>query len=128
MISSYPVKHWLSSVALGPFILVLYDLLIYRHNEMLSQIQFYFLFLFFGFCFSLPISIAYFFAFKMLVKIKTPVLAIRTILLVGAICGTLLIIKLIGGSIMIALMVSYSLAVFISSWFYTIETNDTQEI
>jgi hypothetical protein len=124
---SYPVKHWLASIALGPFILVLYDTFVFQNNTTLSETEFYLMFLFFGFVFSLPLLGLYFLAYRVIIRSRMSILIQRVVLLIGVIVTTLVVLGMIGGNIMNALMTSYSLALITTTWFFDFRKKEIEE-
>jgi hypothetical protein len=118
MILTYPLKHWLCTLALGPLILWMYDRLFTHNNPMLSGIEFYFMFFLFGFVFSIPALVVYYFSFRIILGKVSSKIAAKLILLAIAVPATLFTFYLIGGTLMHPLMISYSAALIVASMFF----------
>jgi hypothetical protein len=122
---SYPTKHWLTTISVGPLFLSVCDVLFSKQNTMLSYIKFYFMFVFYGFIFSIPVFAIYYFLFKMSLKAKISRLAVKIGMLIVAIIITCFVICLIGSALMLPLMISYLIALALTSTFYKLEDNNT---
>jgi hypothetical protein len=121
---TYPYKHWLSTISLAPLILVFYDSVISKKNVMLGLLDFYLLFVLFGAIFSIPVLVVYVFAFKTLIRRSISPLKIRLVLTVFTLVSAVVSLRLIGGSLMASLMVSYSIAIVICAWLFDLRSID----
>lgn len=116
---NYPLKHWLTSLAIGPLIMIIYDTVI-SAKLMNDAIGMYFLFLLYGVFFSLPTLILYLFLYSRVVNTQTSNLVSKTILNFLGVVGIVVTFLLIGGSMSQILTLSYSGALIFGSLLYNI--------
>lgn len=119
----YPVKHWLTTLAIGPLILIIGDS-ISSFGFVFSTSGVYFLYAIFGLVFSLPVFGVYFWIYKKLAKTSLSSIAIKIILTSLGGIGIAVSFALINGSMVVEEVVSYSIALLIASTFYRIRPNE----
>src|SRR4030095_3853298 len=113
----YPLKHWLTSLTIGPLIVIIYDA-ISNSKLMTDAVGIYFLFVAYGLFFSLPVFALYVLTFNKIIKTDKSDLVIKIVLnAIGAI-GIIVTFLIIKGSITMLASVSYSIALIIASIFY----------
>jgi Sec-independent protein secretion pathway component TatC len=126
--NSYPYKHWLTSIAVGPLIYMTYESFVTENSTFNDFIGTYILFLTFGLLLSLPVLILYLLLFSLLIKTIRSTLIIKTILNITTIVGIAFTIKLIGGTLMTSSLVAfYSIALIISSFIYKIKKQNSAD-
>ena len=126
--NSYPYKHWLTSIAVGPLIYMTYESFVTENSTFNDFIGTYMLFLTFGLLLSLPVLILYLLLFSLLIKTIGSTLIIKTILNITTIVGIAFTIKLIGGTLMTSSLVAfYSIALVISSFFYKLKKQNSAD-
>lgn len=124
---TYPFKHWVTSLAVGPLGLFIQDM-VSGNNNLNDAVGIYILFVGFGIAFSLPVFLLYLLLFNLLTKNVNTVLPVKTILNLIAIIGVFVTIKLIGGTMMTTtLALYYSVALFVCSFFYKIKTQSSPD-
>lgn len=121
----YPIKHFLATLLIGPCIPVFYETgsSVEGGNPGILQtlrdlIETYPLFLMFGFVFALPAFIIYYLVYRAFIRTTLPSLAIKMLLNTVAIAGLIITLKLIFDSYIPTAIISYSIAVIISSLFF----------
>lgn len=126
--NSYPYKHWLTSIAVGPLIYMTYESFVTENSTFNDFIGTYMLFLTFGLLLSLPVLILYLLLFSLLIKTIGSTLIIKTILNITTVVGIAFTIKLIGGTLMTSSLVAfYSIALVISSFFYKLKKQNSAD-
>ena len=114
MNTTFPFKHWLTSLAIAPFLLAgfLYDF--FDQSSAIDVLETYVLFLVFSAFLSLPVFICNFFVFYILKKKNTKPLRIKFTLLIMTIIGIVITLNLIGGELTNAFTIGYSIATIVS--------------
>jgi hypothetical protein len=121
----YPVKHWLTTLTLGPLLMIIYDAFI-STRLMNESVGIYILFLMFGVCFSLPAFFLYLFIYNRIIKEKISNLSIKTILNVIGVTLVIAIFLLIKGSMSQLLIFCYSIAIVVGSLFYRLRPREVK--
>lgn len=116
---AYPLKHWLTSLVIGPLIMITYDA-VTSSKLMVDAIGVFFLFLAFGLLLSLPTFILYIFTFTTLIKKEISNLTVKIILNMLAIIGTVLTFLIIQGSMTEFLIICYSTSLIVGSLLYRV--------
>ena len=125
--NTYPYKHWLTTLAVGPLILIIQDIF-FGNNNLNDSIGIYMLFLVFGLFFSLPAFAFYLLLFNLIIRKTNSTFIIKTVLSLTTIVGVFVTIKLIGGTMMTPKLASYySVALIICSLFYKIKKQNTDD-
>ncbi len=109
----YPVKHWLTTLLIGPLFLILYDSLT-GTEFVFNEPSIYILFLTMGAIISSPVLLGYIYIYKQLKRIRLTDIQIRLTLIPLAIIMAVLSFWLIKGMIMIPMMLSYTTGIIIS--------------
>ncbi|MCD6068290.1 MAG: hypothetical protein K0S33_3116 [Bacteroidetes bacterium] len=123
--NTYPYKHWLTSLVIVPFILLIGDL-ISGNNTLNNALAVFVLFILFGLVCSFPVFAIYLLVFNVLIRKTNSVFIIKAILNVITIAGVFITVKLIGGTMMtVVLAAYYSGAIIICSLFYKIKKQTT---
>jgi hypothetical protein len=119
--NSYPFKHWLTSLAVGPLILMTQDI-VSGNNNLNDAVGIYFLFVVFGLFYSFPVFILYLLLFSFLIRKTDSAFIVKTVLNLITIIGGFFTIKLIGGTMMTPILASYyAVALIVCSLFYKIK-------
>jgi len=120
----YPLRHWLTSLAIGPFIAFIYETISYKvPNDALGT---YFLFVTFGLVFSLPTFILYVLTFNKLLQTKMSGWTIKVVLDIVAVLGVIVTFSLIKGSMTLKASIFYSVAILISSTFFRVRQKEIE--
>ncbi len=120
---AYPIKHWLTSLVIGPLIMITYDA-VTSSKLMVDAIGIFFLFLTFGLLLSLPTFILYILTFTTLIKKEISNLTIKIILNTLAIIGTVLTFLTIKGSMTELLIICYSTSLIVGSLLYRVRPKE----
>jgi len=123
MNKSYPIKHWVTTLALGPLLPVLYGIIFTKDDQVFGDLETYPLFIMFGLLFSLPVLFIYVFTFRFLIKKIDSAILIKTILNIVVIAGVFITFQVIKGGMAMALSKAYSVAAIISSLLFRIKRN-----
>ncbi len=126
--NTYPFKHWMTSLALSPLI-ILSEAVVFSQNLQINSdtIGLYMLYVAFGLFFSLPVFIAYLLIFNLLMRTAKSTFLIKMTLNLIAVIGVFITIKLLGGTAMTtSVAVMYSMAIIASSFFYKIKKENTE--
>ncbi len=121
---AYPLKHWLTSLVTGPIIMITYDT-VTSSKLMGDAIGIFFLFVTFGLLISLPTFILYVLTFTTLIKKEISNLTLKIVLNTLAITGTVLTFLIIKGSMTELLIICYSTALIVGSFFYRVRPKET---
>ncbi len=122
--SVYPFKHWLSSLVVAPFILMVQDYFS-GNNNFSNALGIFMLFIIFGLLFSFPVFVLYFILYNFLISKMFNTIITKVILNSATIIGVFVIIKLIGGSAMTtSLALHYSATIIVCSFFFKIEKHN----
>ena len=121
--NSYPYKHWLTSLVVGPLLMIIYEI-IFDPGPMVGVVETYFLFLTFGLFFSVPVFLLYLLTFNQLTKKINSNLTIKTILNTVGVIGIIVTFLIIKGSMAMMLAISYSVTLIISSVFYRVRPKE----
>src|SRR5687768_15939907 len=111
---NYPVKHLFATTLLAPLIYAVYDPSIFRGTKVWDMYLFFFGS---GVLFSLPVFLIYYFMYKGLNTTSLGQLLKKVLLNTFAILGIFLTLKIIQGSMVNALIITYSIALTITSLF-----------
>jgi Sec-independent protein secretion pathway component TatC len=122
----YPIKHWLTSLVIGPTIMIIYDT-IYNSKLMNDAVGVYFLFVAFGLFFSLPTFILYALTYNSIIKTDKSNFTIKTILIVLGILGIVVTFSLIKGTLTMKASIFYSIGLIIGSLFYKVRPKEIKE-
>lgn len=122
---SYPYKHWLTSIALTPILVIVDDTILLDWVRLVNHLQSYPVFFILGVAFSLPTFIIYLLLFTYLEKLEKPEPFIKITLILFTLISILITFKIIGGSAEKELMVMYSVSSIISSFFFKINPHQT---
>ena len=118
----YPVRHWLTSLAVGPLLVFISNIVInsadINANDFFAN---YILLFFFGLIFSLPTIVFYYVVYNLLIKRQTSPVIIKIILDIVAVLGMCLTLHLIGGTAIPGMYAPYSTAIVVCSLFYKTE-------
>lgn len=121
----YPIKHWLTSLTLGPLIMIIYDMV--DNSKLMNDAGgIFFLFLVFGLLFSLPLLVLYALTYNFLTKNIKSNLMIKVILNLLGVLGIVITFSLIKGSMTVMASVFYSIGLIIASLFYNIRTKEIE--
>ena len=121
--NTYPYKHWLTSLAVGPLIWLAQDFFS-RGSSQIDVIGIYMLFIIFGLFFSLPVFVLHLLLFNLLIRKTNSIFIIKTILNLITIPCIFIAIKLIGGTLMTPLLgLYYSVALIICSFLFKVKIN-----
>ena len=119
----YPIKHWFLSLVIGP----LFPLII-TNKSLFGLSEVYFFFISFSIIYSIPAFIFYYILFLQLLKVNLSSIAKKIILnsfgIIGLIITLLLRFGTINDSFLFDILIGYSSAIIISSFFYKIETKN----
>src|SRR5687768_6704677 len=108
----YPLRHWLTSLAIGPLIAFTYETISYKvPNDAFGT---YFLFVTFGLVFSLPIFILYVLTFNKLLQTKMSGWTIKIILDIVAVIGVIVTFSMIKGTMTLRASIFYSIAILLA--------------
>jgi hypothetical protein len=119
----YPIKHWLTTLMIGPLLLGIYEAIRASDRNVWGELQTYPLFLVLGLVYSFPVFLMYCLAFNLLIKTTATPWLIKTILNTGAIACVFISFKIIGGSLALTLSIAYSMALLISSFFFKVQNH-----
>src|SRR5882672_110448 len=114
---AYPLKHWLTSLTIGPLLAIVYDA-ISTSQLMTDALGIYFLYVTFGLFFSLPVFLLYLLTFNKIVKTKKSSLTVKVILNIVAVVGVIVTFSLIKGTSTFMASIFYSVALIVVSTFY----------
>jgi len=118
---SYPLKHWLTTLLVGPILIIVYDLIV-SLRLMVDGLGLLMVFIAVGLVLSLPIFLVYLWAFKLLTKKKISDLMIKATLDIGGVLAIIVtFLFIIKGNLAITLSVAYSIALVLSSLFFGID-------
>ena len=127
--NTYPFKHWLTSLGLGPLFQIIYATLFdpeYKFTN--DSLGTYLLFFLFSLFFSFPVFVIYLMLFNLFIKKIKSLLLVKSLLNLITILSVYIIIQLIGGTAMtMTLSTIYSVAIIISSSFYKIKKQNTAD-
>ncbi|MGC3945563.1 MAG: hypothetical protein QM762_13770 [Chryseolinea sp.] len=119
----YPIKHWLTSLIIGPTIMIVYDT-IDNSKLMNDAIGVYVLFVSFGILFSIPTFIVYAWTYNAIIKTDKSNLAIKAVLITLAILGVVVTFSLIKGTLIFKASIFYSVGLIIGSLFYNVRPKE----
>ena len=122
----YPIKHWLTSLIIGPTIMIIYDT-IENSKLMIDAVGVYFLFVSFGILFSLPTFIVYALTYNAIIKTDKSNLTIKAILIAFGILGVVVTFSLIKGTLIFKASIFYSIGLIIGSLFYNVRPKEVKE-
>lgn len=118
LVLSYPLKQFLATILIGSLLIVLHVNEPADRNFDFSHLPGeYLLFLMFSCLFSLPTFGVYFLVFRFLISKSTPAVITKAILNCVAILGLITTMLIITGSLAIPIIISYSIAIIVSSLF-----------
>jgi hypothetical protein len=116
----YPLKHWLTTMLLGPTLMIGYDL-VSTSKLMVDAFGLFLLFVAFGLLFSLPVFLLYLWTFNRMTTRKNSDFVIKAALdLGGVIAIAVMFLVIIKGTMSVMLTFCYSIALIISSLFFRI--------
>ena len=122
----YPIKHWLTSLIIGPTIMIIYDT-IDNSKLMIDAVGVYFLFVTFGLFFSLPTFILYALTYNSIIKTNKSNLTIKTILNILGILGIVVTFSLIKGTLTMKASIFYSTALMIASLCFKVRPKEIKQ-
>jgi hypothetical protein len=115
MDNTYPLKQWLVTLTISPFLLAVYEYFWGSSATAKGYIELYTLFLLLGIAYSLPVFVIYYLSFFLLSKrVKSP-LSMKIILNIIAITGVYITFKILGGALTPGLSITYIVTIFVSS-------------
>lgn len=122
----YPVKHWVTTLLLGPVLLMGYHP--FTSSRIIRNAHgIIVLFWGLGFVLSLPVFAMYLLAFKFIIKRKKSDLVIKTALgILGVVSIAVIFLLIIKGSTAMELTMSYSISLITSSLFLRIENRELE--
>lgn len=124
MDSLYPFKHWILTLLIGPVIIALFDLFSNENSNMLNFLEAYPFFMIFGIMLSTPALIIYVIVFNIVPYKKIPLPVLKW-LFNGLIIICILLLNYFLGEIKYSwYIVSYPMAVIISSFFLKMKAAD----
>ncbi len=114
MRTSFPLRHWLTTLFLSPFICDLIDFFSEQRQWMFSSWETYPFVYVFSFLFSIPAMIVYTVTFFFLYQKEANVLLSKLILIILSVSGIIITQTLISGSATKMIIISYSISAVIS--------------
>ena len=120
---SYLFKHWLTTLIFAPFLPTFYDFLINPiEGESFGLLDLYPILLIFSFVLSIPTLVIYYFVFSFLIKRQANPILANLILITLTIIGIAITLLIIGGSMAVTLIYSFSLSTIITGILLRIES------
>lgn len=110
---NYPYQNWILTIVFGPIIWILYEI-VFNGQHALSMFEGVFVFITIGLLYSLPVLAINSIVFKLLIKITSSFLLIKFIIVTIGVIGIVVTLKLVGGTLVLKLSLSYSLALILS--------------
>ncbi len=112
---NYIFTHWAATLLIAPFLPTLYDFFFNPiKGEIIGLLDVYPIILLFSFILSLPTLIIYYFVFLYLMKRNANPVLTKVILIVLTIVGIAITILIIGGSLAMTLIYSFSISAFLT--------------
>ena len=115
---SYLVKHWFSTLFIGPAIAQIMLLVDSIDNLLFGFFEYYFLFIIFGIFFSTPTYLVYSLLYWYLAKKNLDEWKAKVILIFVAITGIVMTFSAIGGSVSDYGIISYSISSLLTGIFF----------
>lgn len=116
---AYPLKHWLTSLSIGPLMMIIYDA--FSSSKLMNDaFVTCLLFVTFGLFFSLPVFILYVLVYNRIIKTDQSNLTIKIILNIIGVIGVVTTFSVIKGSITMVASICYSIALITGSIFYKV--------
>ena len=113
---SYPFKHWLTTLALGPVFICIYEV-----GNFYEFFYFYFIMFAFGFAYSLPAFLIYLIGFNLLNMTAFSPILLKTILNAAGIIGIVLTLYVAFDVVGLFLCLSYAVVLILSSFLFKIK-------
>lgn len=118
---NYPYLHWILTIVIGPFLWIIYEILINGQNTE-SMFEVILAFIGVGLIFSLPVLVINVFLFHLLIKFNSSVFLIKFILLTIGVIGIFVTFQLIGGGTLASkLALTYSISLVITGLMLRLE-------
>lgn len=117
----FPFKHWLTTLALGPVFLFLYEATRSPVAYTSEVFGFLLLFLFFGALLSFPTFIVFYFLYLYLVKRLASKPIIKIIMTAEALMGLIITLWLMDGFLIADFYIPYAGAILASSFIFGID-------
>jgi len=112
---NYPYLHWLITLIIAPFIPALYGLIFNPiQGQIIELYEVYLITFFVSVFFSIPTFIFYLWIFSYLSKLKIKLVLKKMILICCTVSGIMITFRIIGGSLNLTLVFSYSVAAIIT--------------
>jgi hypothetical protein len=121
----YPFKHWIATVMIGPIPLMT-DVIFQSQDKLIGFFQIYLYLIFFGLIFSTPTFVIYYLTFTLFRKRISGWIA-KVLLNILALTGIFVGVKIIVGSLIDSISLSYSFAVIFSSLLIKINNENDSE-
>lgn len=110
---NYPYLNWILTIIIGPFLWIIYEILINEQNAG-SMFEVIFALIGVGLIFSLPTLALNVLVFQILIKITSSIFLIKFILITIGVTGIIVTFKLVGGTLALNLTLSYSISLIIT--------------
>ena len=120
---NYPYQHWILTIIFGPFLWILYEI-IFIGQKAGSMFEGIFAIIAVGLIYSIPILAINALVFQLLIKITSSIFLIKFILITIGVAGIIVSLKLLGGTLVLKLMFSYSISLIISGLLIRLEIKE----
>ncbi len=127
---NYPLKHWLTTILLGPLFPIVFSLIFgEQYGQEENQIAFYPLFLLFSIAFSMPTIFMYYLIYYYLKTTDIKPTHLKLTVIIWTILGISMTFLFMGGKSTIYYIIIYSIAAIISGliWKIDVEENEIPE-